>query len=184
MASHKLIVVGGSPATGKTTLSKFLGDQTGIKRISMDDLKELFFDWGGYRDREWSKEIGRLAWPVFKKIVEMHLAQGESVIAEATFLWSDDALWVEEIASKHGAEIVQIWMTADPKVARERFIKRANTHRHPGHNDALEYVIEEFDKRFFCKQHADPLPVSGKTKIVDTTDLNAVNHEEILRWIQ
>ncbi len=178
----KFIVIGGSLATGKSTIAKYLEQETGIKRISMDDLKERLFDIGGYRDRAWSKRIGHMAWVVFKQLVELHLEHGDDVIAEATFLWADDADWIHEITARYKAEIYQIWMTADPLVARERFIKRANHERHPGHCDTLEQVIEEFDERFF-RQRFNPLALSGKTLIVDTTDFSRVDQCAILQFI-
>lgn len=182
MDRPKLIIVGGSLATGKSTVSSRLSEQLGIQRVSLDEIKEALFDLGGFRDREWSKEIGRLSFPVFRELIGLHLARGESVIADATFLWLDDASWLHEFADTYGAELIQIWLTADPLVLRERFIERANTTRHPGHNDALESVMEEFDERFFNKTFI-PLPLNGKTKIVDTTDFSTVDHDDILGWI-
>lgn len=178
----KLIIIGGSLATGKSTIAKYLEDQTGIKRIAMDDLKERLFDIGGYRDREWSKQIGRIAWPIFQQLVELHLENKEDVIAEATFLHPDDAKWISQIAKRYDAEIFQIWMTADPSVARERFIHRANNERHPGHCDALEHVIEEFDKRFFCKSF-EQLPLISKTLVVDTTCFDKVDRQCVLDFL-
>ncbi len=178
----KIIIIGGSLATGKSTLSKTIADSLGIQRVSLDEIKESLFDVGGYRDRAWSKQIGRLAFPVFRDLIEMHLVRRESVVAEATFLWPMDLEWLHDFSQRFGAELVQIWLTADPRVARERFIDRANTSRHPGHNDTLDSVLGEFDERFFNKTFI-PLPLKGKTKIVDTTDFSLVDHDEILRWI-
>jgi len=178
----KLIIIGGSLATGKSTLSKKIADALGIQRVSLDEIKEVLFDVGGYRDRAWSKEIGRLAFPVFHDLIELHLRRGESVVAEATFLWPTDLEWLHEFSQRYEVELVQIWLTADPRIARERFIERAKTSRHPGHNDALEAVMEEFEERFFNKTFIS-LPIRGKTKIVDTTDFATVDHDEILKWI-
>lgn len=178
----KLIIVGGSLATGKSTLSKLLAEKLEIQRVSLDEIKETLFDVGGYRDREWSKAIGRLAFPIFRDLVGLHLEYGESVVAEATFLWPTDLEWLQEFSQRYKVELVQIWLTADPLVLRERFVKRSQSERHPGHNDTLESVMEEFDQRFFNKSFI-PLPISGKTKIVDTTDFDTVDHDEILKWI-
>lgn len=178
----KLIIIGGSLATGKSTLSKKIANALGIQRVSLDEIKEVLFNVGGFRDRAWSKEIGRLAFPVFRDLIELHLGRGESVVAEATFLWLNDREWLHAFSQTYKVELVQIWLTSDPFVARERFIDRANSTRHPGHNDSLESVIEEFDQRFFNKTFV-PLPLNGKTKIVDTTDFATVDHDEILKWI-
>ena len=179
----KLIIIGGALATGKSTAARALEEQTSIKRISMDDLKERLFDIGGYRDRDWSRRIGQIAWPVFQQLVELHLAHGKDVIAEATFLWPDDLDWIHQMKDRYRAEIYQIWMTADPLVARERFVARAQSERHPGHNDALEHVLAEFDVRIFNRTFI-PHPLRGKTVVIDTTDFDQVDHQAICRFIQ
>ncbi len=179
----KFIIVGGALATGKSTIAKFLEEQTGIKRISMDELKERLFDIGGYKDRQWSKRIGQMAWPLFKQLVELHLERGEDVIAEATFLWPDDVDWMREMMKQHYANLYQIWMTADPIVARERFIVRAQmSERHPGHNDALEEVLAEFDERIFNRTFI-PHPIKEATLVVDTTNINLIDRNAIKRFI-
>lgn len=179
----KFIIIGGSLATGKSTVAGFLEEQTGIKRISYDDLKERLFDVGGFLDRAWSKRMGSIAWPVFKQLVELHLEHGNDVIAEATFLWPDDGDWIEQTAIRYNADIYQIWMTADPVVARERFINRSCHERHPGHCDHLEHVMDEFDERFF-KQRFDTPPIKGKTLVVDTTDFSKVDLDAILSFVK
>ncbi len=178
----KLVVVGGSLATGKSTISTLIAEKTGFARVSLDEIKEALFDLVGYRDRAWSKEIGRVAFPAFRDCIELHLQRGDSVIADATFLWVSDADWLHEFSEKYEAEIVQVWLTADPRVARERMIVRSQTTRHPGHNDALESVMDEFDARFFNKTFI-PLPLRARTIVVDTTNLDAVSHDEIVAFV-
>lgn len=180
----KLIIIGGSLATGKSTIAKYLEKELEIKRVSMDELKERLFDIGGYRDREWSKRIGQIAWPIFQEMVELHLEQNEDVIAEATFLWPDDRTWLEKMALKYSVDIYQIWMTANPQVARERFITRAQSlKRHPGHNDALEYVLEEFDQRFFNRTFISH-PIKARTLVVDTTGFQDGWKESVSQFLK
>jgi len=89
---------------------------------------------------------------------------------------------VHALAERYDAELIQIWLTADPRVARDRFLARANSEaRHPGHNDALEHVMAEFDERFFNKTFP-PLPLRARRLVVDTTDIAATDHQEILRF--
>lgn len=183
MGKHKLIVVAGAPASGKTRLAQRLAKETGYQRVSMDELKEAFFDVAGYYDRAWSKRIGKLAWPVFQKLVEGHLEKEESVIAEATFLWASDGPWLSHLHKTYDVELIQLWMTAHPEALRSRFIERANTIRHPGHNDALEEVIDEFDERFFSGLTYIPHPIGDRTKIIDTTDFDEFDFGEVLAFI-
>ncbi|MBI4437352.1 ATP-binding protein [Candidatus Uhrbacteria bacterium] len=182
MASPKLVIIGGAPATGKSVLADLLVQQTGFRRVSKDLLKEHLFDVIEYRDRQWSREIGVLAFPLFMGIVEMYLRRGESVIVDNPFIHAADMEWFHRFEKDYGAEFIQVHLTADPAILRERFIERAHTHRHPGHNDALEDVLEEFETKWFNKSFI-PLPLSGKTKIVDTTDFDSVNHDAIVKFI-
>lgn len=181
-SSPKLIIVGGSIATGKTTVSKFVAEKTGFVRISLDEIKEALFDVGGFKDRAWSKEIGAATHPVFRRLIEMYLARGESVIADATFIWEDDRTWLEEFSNKHNAELIQIWMTADPQIARARFIDRSLTTRHPGHCDSIETVMSEFDERYFSKR-IEPLLAEVRTYIVDTTDDTAIDLDSVIAFV-
>jgi predicted kinase len=182
MLSPKLIIIGGAPATGKSVLADKVVEATGFVRVSKDLLKEHLFDVVEYRDRQWSREIGALAFPLFMGIVEMYLKRGESVIVDNPFVHVDDLEWFRRFEKEYGVQFIQIHLIADPAVLRERFIERAKTHRHPGHNDALDDVLLEFETKWFNKSFL-PLPLSGKTKIVDTTDFSTVDHDEILGWI-
>ncbi|MEK7620251.1 MAG: ATP-binding protein [Patescibacteria group bacterium] len=178
----KLIVIGGAPATGKSVLADKIQAATGYHRVSKDLLKEHLFDVIEFRDRQWSREIGALAFPLFMGVVEMYLKRGESVIIDNPFVHVDDLAWFEKFVELYNTEIIQVHLMADPAILRQRFVERATTHRHPGHNDALEEVLEEFDARWFNKSFI-PLPLGIKIKIVDTTDFSIVDHDEILRWI-
>lgn len=182
MSVPKLIIIGGAPATGKSVLAERVVEATGFARISKDILKEHLFDVIEYRDREWSRELGALAFPLFMGIVEMYLKRGESVIVDNPFIHVADLDWFHRFENEYGVEFIQIHLIADQAVLRERFIQRANTHRHPGHNDALEDVLEEFETKWFNKSFL-PLPLSGKTKIVDTTNFDSVDHDAIMKFI-
>ncbi|MCR4314679.1 MAG: ATP-binding protein [Candidatus Uhrbacteria bacterium] len=177
----KLIIIGGAPATGKSILADKIQAVTGYHRVSKDLLKEHLFDVIEYRDRQWSREIGALAFPLFMGVVEMYLKRGESVIVDNPFIHGQDLEWFEKFECLYQTQIIQIHLIADPAVLRERFVERAHTHRHPGHNDALEDVLQEFEEKWFNKSFI-PLPIGTKTKIVDTTDFATVDHDEILKW--
>lgn len=178
----KLIIIGGSLATGKSTLAQKIVEATGARYISMDRIKENLFDVLGYFDRAWSKEVGRVAWPVFQNFIDLYLGRGEDVVAEATFLWPDDKDWLVEICERRGARLMQIWLTADPDVLRERFIARIGSGRHCGHCDELPEVLEEFEQRFFNRTFI-PHPIDVPTLVVDTTDFARVDHEEVVRFV-
>lgn len=182
MQKPRLIIIGGSLATGKSTVSEKVSVQLCVPIVSMDRIKEAFFGVGGFRDREWSKHIGRVAWSAFKEMVELYLSRGESVIAEATFTWADDKDWIEELQSRYGMDVFQVWLTSDPRVARQRFVDRMNSGNVCRHCDEIDEVLDEFDQRYFNRTFI-PLPLSASTLIVDTTD-RFPDDEEILAFLR
>lgn len=54
-----LIIVLGPPCAGKTTLARRIAQEFQLPLIAKDDIKESLFDSLGWRDREWSKKLGR-----------------------------------------------------------------------------------------------------------------------------
>lgn len=183
MSRPHLVLVGGSIANGKSTLCQFLRGKLGLPYVAVDTLKESVFDLVGCRDRQWSSEVGKAMFPVFQQLVEMHLSRGESVLAEAVFYWPQDADWIASIAAKYNAQPILIWLTADPAVARARFIDRGVNGYHPGHCHTTADVLSEFDEKYFSRR-LDPVNVEGPTLVVDTTDFTKVNYDEIAAFIQ
>lgn len=179
----KLIIIGGPPATGKTTTAKMLVKELGYILVSMDVIKESLFDNCGSIDRVWSQDVGRLAFPVFKRFIEMYLERGVSVIAEATFLYPNDAEWLHDYSNRFDADLYQVWHESDPLVRRARFIDRANSEeRHPGHCDSLQQVMDEFDAKFFNRSYI-PLPLKAQTLVLNTTDFTNVDRTKIVQFI-
>ena len=181
--NQKLVIIGGVLASGKTTVASKLVEATGFRHVAYDRIKEALFDAGGWRDRDWSKEIGEMSFPVYQQLIDMHLRRGDSVITESTFLWPDSLEWVNEYVERHGVELVQVWMTIDPHTARKRFSKRADSDRHCGHCDDICDVQDEFEDRFFNRSWPVPLHSTDRTMIVDTTDWNNVDHNKIHQFV-
>lgn len=180
----KLIIIGGAPATGKSTTVARLKEACDFEVVSWDKMKESLWDTCGYADKDFSRGLSECVFPVFQKMVEMHLDQGHDVIVDSTFVWPEDEKWINEYAKKYKAEIIQLWHTSDPRVARQRFIDRAKSgERHPGHNDTVEAVLEEFEKRYWNRSFTIPLPLSGKTMIVESTDLESVDYPAIIKFV-
>jgi len=181
--NQKLVIIGGVLASGKTTVAKKLVELTGFRYVAVDRIKEALFDVGGWRDRAWSKKIGEISFPVFQSLIEMHLNRGDSVIAESTFLYSEDKEWIEKYTKRYNLDLIQLWMTIDPNIVRKRFCKRANSDRHCGHCDDICDVQEEFEERFFNRSWPIPLCSTDRTMIIDTTDWNKVDHDRICKFV-
>ncbi len=53
----RLVIVGGAPATGKTTLARALGTSLGLPVITKDDVKEALATPFPTGDRDWSRQL-------------------------------------------------------------------------------------------------------------------------------
>lgn len=133
-----LIVVGGWPGAGKTTLAYRLGPHLGLPVFTKDDVKERLFDTLGIGDREWSKRLGRASIAILEHQLEATLAGGHSVVGECN--WDPDLSKPQlgGIVQRTGAVSFVIAVQGEPEVIRERYRHRAETgERHPGHLDEL-----------------------------------------------
>ena len=182
-SGQKLVIIGGVPATGKTTTTEFLAKETEFQVVAWDRLKESVWDVCATRDKEMNAEIGSCMFGVFKQYIESYLKRGESVIAEATFTWESDADWINGLAQKYGVHLYQVWHTADSEVAKHRFKQRWEAgKRHPGHFADAQYIMGDFKDRFWNKAY-NPLNLKGDTMVLDTTDVELINRDVILKFI-
>jgi len=130
-----LVIVGGPPASGKSTLAQQLSGELRIPVFSKDDFKEALFDSIGYRDREGSRSLGKASHELLVMCARKLVANADSCILESTFRLSDAALF-EEMRHTHSARIVQVFCHAPLDELRERFRQRVlSGRRHPGHYD-------------------------------------------------
>lgn len=133
--SPVLVIIGGYPAAGKTTLARQLSKDLGIPAFSKDELKETLFDGLGTRDRQWSRRLGQASYDLLVLSLHKLMATGVSCIAESTFR-PGDALLFEKLRQTYTARLIQVFCHAPVDELRERFHQRvANGTRHPGHRD-------------------------------------------------
>lgn len=181
MKRAKLIVIEGLSCTGKSTLAEKISTEFNLPYFSKDMFKELMFDEIGYRDREWSKKLGRASYDILYLVAKKLLAAGQSVVLESNFKRDFDRPRLEELREKVGFKVLEILCYAEGKVVFERFKERAlSGKRHPGHVDHL--CLEEQEK-ILLRGRAEPLGL-GELIELDTTDLGKIDYGEVLARIE
>ncbi len=111
-----LVLVGGAPGTGKTTLASALADRLGAVLLGTDAMRKELADPGDpYRP-----EAKAVAYRALLARARLALEHGESVVADAT--WGDDAFRGEAawIASATSSRLVRLECRLAPEVAAER----------------------------------------------------------------
>jgi predicted kinase len=184
-ASDKLdlILVIGESATGKTTLANKLSESLKLPVFTKDSLKVILFDNLGWKDREWSREIGKASIDILDYIIEENLKAGNSLIIENVFhpKWANPKFkkWQEQ----YGFKAVQVMCYADDKVIIERFKERAALDsRHVSHAEG-EQGLSDLRTRLRDKVSVT-LDIAGEVIKVDTSDFNAVDSDKIIEQVK
>ncbi|MFH1315001.1 MAG: ATP-binding protein [Candidatus Uhrbacteria bacterium] len=178
----KIVVISGAWCTGKTSVANKLSELLGWLVFSLDYYKEKRFDKG---------ESGRLIAESYDDLFEglnKALDKDQSCIIESDFTDEKQVQRLINIAQEAKADLVQVYLHAEPKVLVERFIKRLESgQRHPSHGD--EQYLEKAKATLQSGDYSDenrfsPLDLSGVLIEVDTTDFDKVDYESICGRIE
>lgn len=180
MTAPALLIVTGHPATGKTTLASWLSGELGLPLVSKDVFKETLFDSLGWRDREWSRQVGSAAIALLYRTAEALLASGRPLILESNFRADLDTPRMRALRARHPFRPAQIRCVARGDVLAERICERIRLgQRHPGHcDDATEADLAVVRSR----GPIEPLPIGGALLTVDTTEPAALDLGAISWW--
>jgi predicted kinase len=177
-----LIIVTGRPASGKSTLAKWLGEKLAWPAVSKDDIKEILFDQLGWSDREWSKELGRASVELMFHFAKKLLETQHSLILDNVFHTNLASPRFRDIKQRYKARSLQIVCNAPDGVLFDRFRERAiGNLRHPGHVDLQ--CLDEY-RQSLKSILPQVLDIGGEIIEVDTTDWAKVRYENILEQVQ
>ncbi|MFC5826671.1 AAA family ATPase [Nonomuraea insulae] len=140
-----LIVIGGLPASGKTTLSRLLAGRLGAVHVRIDTIEQAIVRSGLAR-----QPLGPAGYMVGYALTEDHLRQGLTVIAESVnpLRITRDA-W-REVGVKVGVPVVEVEVVcSDPDEHRRRVTTRSldiPDLRPPDWQEVVEREYEPWDR--------------------------------------
>lgn len=188
------ILVTGIPASGKSTMAKFLAEQLSIPVISKDKIKELLFDDVGFKSREEKVKLGIASMNIMYYMAEQLMKCNQPFILENNFEnVSKEGL--DEILGKYSYNAITLTLTGDYRKIYDRFVERnVSTDRHRGHivndcypeldvNRKLAPIPYESYEAGIKNRGMDSFKGNGPQIIVDTTEFQNINLEMVLQEI-
>ena len=135
-ARCRLVLVGGLPATGKSTVAARLAETVGAELISSDHVRRHLFAADrtatpdpGYRSGRYSPDsTGRVYDSMLDRAREL-LAGGRSVVLDASWTHREHRLRAAETAVAVCADLVQLQCTAPAELTEHRLRERAASRR-------------------------------------------------------
>ncbi|WP_370290516.1 AAA family ATPase [Nocardioides sp.] len=154
---HRLIVVSGLPASGKSTVGAALADRLGVALIDKDDILESLFDALGCEDDVQRRRLSRAADEV---LVRVAARAGSAILVN---WWDVDV--IDRIRAI-GSPMVEVRCSCPPEVAAARFARRW---RHSGHLDTREGTQARADRAALFDMPPLDFGLDGGKLVVDTT---------------
>ena len=169
LARGRLVLVGGAPGVGKSTLSSRLGEMFHIPTLVTDvirkDLAGVAHDDhrpSGLGSGLYTPEMTDRVYRELLRQADLLLTSGESAILDASWTSDEHRRRARNLARRHDAELIQIECTLDPDETRHRIRRRTSRGDDP--SDATVAVAEQMAAR------RDPWPEATVVSTEGTID--------------
>lgn len=188
------ILVTGIPASGKSTIAEFLSHALRLPMISKDRIKEDLYDLIGFQSREEKVQLGIASMNIMYHVAEQLMKGSQPFLLENNFeKISEKGLFT--LLEKYDYQAITVTLTGDYRTIYQRFLERNESpKRHRGHvvNDCYPEKERKKEpepipyKRFvegITMRGMDSFTANGPRIVLDTTDFDTVDMEELVRNI-
>ncbi|HSV10735.1 MAG TPA: AAA family ATPase [Hanamia sp.] len=177
-----LVVVTGTPASGKTTLAHILAAKINCPVLSRDKFKEGYLNTLNLAHNHLDKATDVHVNETFFEATDLLISKGISIIIEAAF---QDKLWRPKLLNfLHKAEVRIIICRTNVQLIKARFTNRFSNdpNREKYHGDkSISLSGEEFAS---LTKNYKPVNIDAPTLQVDTTHNYNPDIEEIIKFIR
>jgi len=138
-----LILVGGAPGTGKSTLAPLLARRYACTLLAKDTIKEALFETLGTADSAWSRRLSDASFASMFGLARQGLASGANLLLEGNFRAGEHEPAIKDLLACGVSSVrcVQVLCTVPEPLRRERLMARAHSGaRHAGHRDAAQML--------------------------------------------
>jgi aminoglycoside phosphotransferase family enzyme/predicted kinase len=134
VAVPMLVLVGGSPGTGKTTLANDLADALGLLMLSSDEVRKdlvgIAHDQHAFAPPGQGIYTPAISARTYEELIRHGqgvLALGESVVLDASWARADDRRSARRMGDEIGAYVIELRCDAAPEIAAQRITARLQT---------------------------------------------------------
>jgi len=152
-----VILINGLPGSGKTTLSRLLGDELNIPVVSKDDIKEALADIS--RGQISSRRLGGISSETMWQLVSA--IEGTVIVESWWYGPRDRGFVLEGLAHSGSPDVVELWCEIPSDVAWRRYLDRQRHEIHP-----TVPICSDWEE---WSANASPLGI-GQTIGVDTSE--------------
>lgn len=171
-----LVLVGGSPGTGKTTVAGHLSNALGYAVLGTDELrKDLAGRPHHVHERTppgtgiYTNEMSDRTYRELLRRAELLIDRGESVVLDASWSQNGHRARARELARSRGARLIEVECVLGPDIARQRIAARLAEGLDA--SDARPEVLTELRARQEPWPEATAIETAGPSQAVVTTVL-------------
>ena len=114
-----LVIVGGVPGAGKSTVAELIADRLGAERLRSDEIRKELFDRPTYAEGE-----TETVYETLRDRAADRLAEGQSVVLDATFADRTHRRAVTELGTGEEATVRIVRVFCEQSVLEERIARR------------------------------------------------------------
>lgn len=178
-ARLRLILVGGGPGTGKTTLARALGQQFGCAVLSSDEIRKDLFrvDRTAHNPTEpdtgiYSPDSTERTYDEMLREAGLLLRSGETAILDASWIDEHQREKARSLAGEYGAELIPLECRLPAGIAKERVSRRLADLGDT--SDATPQIVDHLHSIHDEWPDAIPIDTNQNHRLVEADALAAV----------
>lgn len=168
------VLVNGVPASGKSTVARAVAEAKGWPLLTLDTVKEAFFEHIGIGNRDYNRLLGRASYQAIFALIE-DFPHGATAVVDAWFGFQPVEVLQGHLARAGIGRVAEIWCHAPAEIIGERYRGRLET-RHTGHLGA-SYIPE----LMVLAERARPL---GSYPLFDVDSTQPLDRAALAEWLE